>query len=156
CQGAWPDNPGVVSTARRRGDRMKRRSFISLLGGAAAWPLAARAQQPRKTPTVGLLGATTPATAGQWIAAFAQRLHELGCHEGRPVAMEYRFEEGRNEGMAEIVAEFVRARADVIVAQATQAALTAKNATAAIPIVFVLPGDPVGSGLVASLARPGG
>jgi len=135
---------------------MNKREFITLLGGAAAWPLAARAQQPRKTPTVGLLGATTPATAGQWIAAFAQRLHELGWTEGRTVAMEYRFAEGRNERMAEIVAEFVRARADVIVAQGTQAALTAKNATAAIPIVFVLPGDPVGSGLVASLARPGG
>src|SRR5262249_37792423 len=132
---------------------MKRRSFISLLGGAAAWPLAARAQQPRKTPTVGLLGATTPATAGQWIAAFAQRLHELGWTEGRTVAMEYRFAEGRNERMAEIVAEFVRARADVIVAQGPQPALTAKNATAATPIVFVLPGDPVDSGLVASLGR---
>jgi ABC-type uncharacterized transport system substrate-binding protein len=136
---------------------MKRRELITLLGGAAAaWPVAARAQQPRKAPTVGLLGATTPATAGQWIAAFAQHLHELGWTEGRTVAIEYRFAEGRNERMAEIVAEFVRARADVIVAQGTQAALTAKNATAAIPIVFVLPGDPVGSGLVASLARPGG
>jgi putative tryptophan/tyrosine transport system substrate-binding protein len=138
-------------------DQLKRRDFITLLGGAAAaWPLAARAQQPRKTPTVGLLGATTPAVAGQWIAAFAQRLHELGWTEGRTVAIEYRFAEGRNERMAEIVAEFVKARADVIVAQGTQAALTAKNATAVIPIVFVLPGDPVGSGLVASLARPGG
>jgi putative tryptophan/tyrosine transport system substrate-binding protein len=136
---------------------IRRREFIFTLGGAAAaWPLAARAQQPRKTPTVGLLGATTPATAGQWIAAFAQHLNELGWTEGRTVAIEYRFAEGRNERMAEIVTEFVRARADVIVAQGTQAALTAKNATAAIPIVFVLPGDPVGSGLVASLARPGG
>jgi putative ABC transport system substrate-binding protein len=135
---------------------IKRREFITLLGGAAAWPAAARAQQPRKTPTVGLLGATTSATAGQWIAAFAQRLRELGWTEGRTVAIEYRFAEGRNERMAEIAAEFVRARADVIVAQGTTAALAAKNATAAIPIVFVLPGDPVGSGLVASLARPGG
>ena len=83
---------------------MKRRAFITLLGGAAAaWPLAVRAQQPRKTPTVGLLGATTPAVAGQWIAAFAQRLHELGWTEGRTVAIEYRFAEGRNEQMAEIV-----------------------------------------------------
>jgi putative tryptophan/tyrosine transport system substrate-binding protein len=94
---------------------MRRRAFITLLSGAAAWPAAAHAQQPRKTPTVGLLGATTPATAGQWIAAFAQRLHELGWTEGRTVAIEYRFAEGRNERMAEIVAEFVRARADVIV-----------------------------------------
>jgi putative ABC transport system substrate-binding protein len=134
---------------------MRRREFITLLG-AAAWPAAARAQQPHKTPTVGFLGATTPAASGQWIAAFAQRLRELGWIERRNVAIEYHFAEGRNERMAEIAAEFVRARADAIVAQGTQAALTAKNATAAIPIVFVLPGDPVGSGLVASLARPGG
>src|SRR5262245_17281008 len=134
---------------------IRRREFITLLGGAAAWPIAARAQ-PSKTPTVGFLGASTPAAAGQWIAAFAQRLHELGWTEGRTVAIAYRFAEGRNEQMAEIVADFVRARADVILAQGTQAALTAKNVTAAIPIVFVLPGDPVGSGLVASLARPGG
>jgi putative tryptophan/tyrosine transport system substrate-binding protein len=135
---------------------MKRREFITLLGGAAAWPLAARAQRSSKMPTVGFLGATTPATSPQWAAAFAQRLRELGWTEGRNVAIEYRWAEGRNERMAQIAAEFVRARADVIVAQGTPAALTAKNATAAIPIVFVLPGDPVGSGLVASLARPGG
>ena len=131
-----------------------RREFITLLSGAAmAWPMSARAQQA-KMPTVGLLGATTPAVAGQWIGAFAQRLHELGWTEGRTVAIEYRFAEGRNERMAEIVAEFVRARVDVIIAQGTQAALTAKNTTAAIPIVFVLPGDPVGSGLVRAWRAP--
>jgi putative tryptophan/tyrosine transport system substrate-binding protein len=135
---------------------MRRREFISLLGGAAVWPVAARAQPSSKMPTVGFLGATTSATSPQWAAAFAQRLRELGWTEGRNVAIEYRWAEGRNERMAEIAAEFVRARADVIVAQGTTATLTAKNATAAIPIVFVLPGDPVGSGLVASLARPGG
>jgi putative tryptophan/tyrosine transport system substrate-binding protein len=134
---------------------MQRRGFITLLGGAAAWPLAARAQ-PSKKPTVGFLGASTQATAEQWAAAFAQRLRELGWIEGRTVAIEYRWAEGRNERMAEIAAEFVRAKADVIVAQGTQAALAAKNATTAIPIVFALPGDPVGSGLVASLAQPGG
>jgi putative ABC transport system substrate-binding protein len=134
---------------------VKRREFITLIGGAAAWPLAARAQ-PSKTPTVGFLGASTPAAAGQWVAAFAQRLRELGWTEGRTVAIEYRWAEGRDERMAEIAAEFVRAKADVIVAQGTPAALAAKNATAALPIVFALPGDPVGSGLVASLARPGG
>jgi putative ABC transport system substrate-binding protein len=137
-------------------DRLRRRDFITLLGvGAAAWPLAARAQLS-KPPTVGFLSASTPATAGQWVAAFEQRLRELGWSEGRTIAIEYRWAEGRNERMAEIAAEFVRARADVIVAQGTQAALAAKNATAAAPIVFVLPGDPVGSGLVASLARPAG
>jgi putative tryptophan/tyrosine transport system substrate-binding protein len=137
-------------------DRLRRRGFITLLGGgAAAWPLAAGAQ-PSKTPTVGFLGASTPAAAGQWVAAFAQRLRDLGWIEGRTVAIEYRWAEGRNERMAEIAAEFVRAKVNVIVAQGTQAALAAKNATAALPIVFALPGDPIGSGLVASLARPGG
>jgi ABC-type uncharacterized transport system substrate-binding protein len=133
-----------------------RRDFITLLGGgAAAWPLAARAQ-PSKTPTVGFLSASTPAVAGQWVAAFAQRLRDLGWIEGRTVAIEYRWAEGRNDRMAEIAAEFVRAKVNVIVAQGTQAALAAKNATASLPIVFALPGDPIGSGLVASLARPGG
>jgi putative ABC transport system substrate-binding protein len=119
------------------------------------WPHVGRAQ-PSKKPTIGFLGASTPAAAGKWVAAFAQRLRELGWTEGRTVAIEYRWAEGRNERMAEIAAEFVRAQADVIVAQGTPAALAAKNATAAVPIVFALPGDPVGSGLVASLARPGG
>jgi putative tryptophan/tyrosine transport system substrate-binding protein len=135
---------------------MRRREFISLVGGGAAvWPIAARAQ-PSKKPTVGFLGASTPATAEPWVVAFAQRLRELGWTEGRSVAIEYRWAEGRNERMAEIAAEFVRARADVIVAQGTQATLAAKNATTTVPIVFALPGDPVGSGLVASLAQPGG
>jgi putative ABC transport system substrate-binding protein len=135
---------------------MRRREFISLIGGAAVgWPLTARAQ-PGKTPTVGFLGASTPAAAGQWVAAFAQRLRDLGWIEGRTVAIEYRWAEGRNESMAEIAAEFVRAKVNVIVAQGTQAALAAKNATVSLPIVFALPGDPVGTGLVASLARPGG
>jgi putative ABC transport system substrate-binding protein len=136
-----------------------RRRFIALIGGAAAscasWPMTVRAQ-PSKKPTVGFLGASTPAAAGQWIAAFAQRLRELGWIAGRTVAIEYRWAEGRNERMAEIAAEFVRDKADVIVAQGTPAALAAKDATTAIPIVFALPGDPVGIGLVASLARPGG
>jgi putative ABC transport system substrate-binding protein len=136
---------------------MRRRQVITLLvGGAAAWPIAARTQSSSKPPTVGFLSASTPAAAGQWIAAFAQRLRGLGWTEGRTVVIEYRWAEGRNERMAEIAAEFVRAKVDVIVAQGTPATLAAKNATAALPIVFVLPGDPVGSGLVASLARPGG
>ena len=110
---------------------MRRREFITLIGGAAAaWPVVARAQ-PRKKPTVGFLGASTPAAAEQWVAAFAQRLRELGWTEGRTVAIEYRWAEGRTERMAEIAAEFVRTKADVIVAQGTQAALAAKNATTA-------------------------
>ena len=137
---------------------MNRREFITLLGGAAvAWPLAARAQQqPGKLPTIGYSGGGTPLTESQRVAAFVQRLRELGWTEGRTVAIEYRWAEGRNERAAEIAAEFVRLKVDVIVTYATPPTLTAKQATSAIPIVFAVAGDPVGTGLVANLARPGG
>jgi putative tryptophan/tyrosine transport system substrate-binding protein len=134
---------------------MKRRKFITLLGGTmAAWPFAARAQQPGKMPTVGFLGTTTAAAWGPWTAAFVQRLRELGWIEGRNLAIEYRWADGRTGRFAEIAAEFVRLKVDVILAGGS-AAVEAKQATAVIPIVFVL-GDPVATGLVASLARPGG
>ncbi len=134
-----------------------RRQFLSALGGAAVvWPRAARAQQPDKLPTIGLLGGTTPLVESQWAAAFVQRLRELGWIENRTVAIEYRWAEGRSERFAEIAAEFVRLKVDVILAAGTAPALAAKQATAVIPIVFALAGDPVGTGLVASLARPGG
>jgi putative ABC transport system substrate-binding protein len=120
------------------------------------WPVAARAQQAAKLPTIGFLGATTPSAQSQWTAAFVERLRELGWIEGRNVAIEYRWMEGRNERVAEIAAEFVQLRVDVIVVQGTAAVVGAKQATSVIPIVFALAGDPVGSGLVASLARPGG
>jgi putative tryptophan/tyrosine transport system substrate-binding protein len=136
-------------------NHLKRREFITLLGGAAAWPLAARAQQTGKLPTIGYMGAATPATQGQWAAAFAQRLRELGWIEGRTVAVEYRWAEGRTERAAEIAAEFVQRRVDVIFTSGTGIVLAAKQATSVIPIVFVA-GDPVSTGLVASLARPGG
>jgi len=133
-----------------------RRDFITLLGGvAAAWPLAARAQQPGKLPTIGFLGATTPSAASQWIAAFAQRLRELGWIEGRTIAIVYRWED-RVERLAEIVAEFARLKVDVIVTHSTPHVIATKQASSAIPIVFSAAGDPVGSGLVASLAHPGG
>ena len=136
---------------------MRRRQFLALLGGvAAAWPLAARAQQPAKLPTIGYLGASTPAEAGPWIAAFVQRLRELGWVEGRTVAIEYRWGEARSDRWAEITAEFVRLKVDVIATYNTPTTVTAKNVTSAVPIVFALAADPVGSGLVASLARPGG
>jgi len=135
---------------------MKRREFITLIGGAAAWPLAARAQQPGKLPTIGFLGASTAPAMSQWIAAFVQRLHELGWIEGRTVAIEYRWAEGRDERYREISSEFVGLKVAAILTQGTQAALAAKQATSTIPIVAVAVGDPVGSGLVASLARPGG
>ena len=136
---------------------MKRREFITLLGGAAAaWPIAARAQQAGKLPTIGFLGAATASACGSnGLAAFVQRLRELGWIEGRTVAIEYRWAEGRGERYAEIAAEFVRLKVDVIVTSGP-AVFAAKQATSAIPIVFATVANPLGSGLVASLARPGG
>jgi putative tryptophan/tyrosine transport system substrate-binding protein len=134
-----------------------RRKFLAALSGAAtAWPLVGRAQQPAKLPTIGFLGAGTSSSHGQWAAAFVQRLHDLGWIEGRTIAIEYRWAEGRTERFDEIAAEFVRRKVDVIVTSATAAIIAIKQATSVIPIVFAAAGDPVGTGLVASLARPGG
>jgi putative tryptophan/tyrosine transport system substrate-binding protein len=135
--------------------KMKRRAFITLLAGAAAWPLAARGQQPGKLPTIAFLGGPTASAAGQWVAAFVQRLRELGWIEGRTVAIEVRWADGRSERFAEIASEFVRLKVDVIVT-AGPPVFAAKQATSVIPIVFATVADPLGSGLVASLARPGG
>ena len=135
---------------------MKRREFIALLGSAAApWPLAARAQQAGKRPTIGFLVTGTRSSHGQWFATLAHRLRELGWIEGRTIAIEYRWGEGRGERFAEIAAEFVRLKVDVIVTGGS-AVLAAKQVTAIIPIVFATASDPVGGGYVASLARPGG
>src|SRR5262245_9624563 len=127
---------------------IRRREFISLLGGAVAWPLAARAQPVSKAPTIGFLGSATSATQGHWVAAFVQRLRELGWIEGRTIAIEFRWAEGRSERYAEIAAEFVRLNVDIIVTVGTPAVAAAKQATSIIPIVFASVGDPVGSGLV--------
>jgi putative tryptophan/tyrosine transport system substrate-binding protein len=136
---------------------MNRREFITLLGGAAAWPLAARAQQlMAKLPTIGFLGAATPLVESQRVAAFVQRLHQLGWIENRNVAIEYRWAEGRTERFTELAAEFARLKVDLIVASTTPAVIAAKQATSVIPIVITTANDPVGTGLVASLARPGG
>jgi len=135
---------------------MNRREFVRLLGGAAAaWPLAAHAQQSAKQPLIGMLVPGTRATHGEWFAALAQRLRELGWIEGRTVAFEYRFAEGQPDRAAEIVAEFVRMKVDLIATSTDGAALAAKQATSVIPVVSVM-SDPIGSGLVASLNRPGG
>ena len=135
---------------------MRRREFITLLGGAAAaWPLAARAQQP-KMPAIGFLGANSASAQTQWTAAFVQRLRELGWIEGRTISIEYRWAEGRSDRYTEIAAEFVRLKVNVIVTAGNEAAIAAKQVTSVIPIVFAVAGDPVGTGLVASLARPGG
>jgi len=135
---------------------MRRREFIVGLGSAAAWPRVVRAQQQAKLPTIGFLGSATASTESERVAAFAQRLRELGWIDGRNVAIEYRWSEGRNDRYAEIVAEFVRLKVEVIVTQGTAPALAAMHATSVIPIVFAGSGAPVASGLVASLARPGG
>jgi putative tryptophan/tyrosine transport system substrate-binding protein len=134
---------------------MRRRDFFTLLGGvAAAWPVAARSQQKR--PIIGFLGPTTASAQSLLPAAFVQRLRELGWMEGRNVTMEYRWAEGQNDHFAAIAAEFARLNVDVIVTYGTAPVIAAKEATSVIPIVFAGVGDPVGSGLVASLARPGG
>jgi putative ABC transport system substrate-binding protein len=135
---------------------MKRREFMTLIGGAAAsLPIAARAQQADKLPTIGILG-STPAAWNHWLGAFVLRLRELGWVENRTVMIDYRWTEGRSERYAEFGAEFARRKIDVIVPLGTPAIIAAKGATSVIPIVFPLSSDPVGEGLVASLAHPGG
>src|SRR5262249_11539070 len=133
-----------------------RRQLIAALGGAAAaWPLAARAQQG-KPALIGLLGSGTAAAQSEWTAAFVRRLRELGWTEGRNLTIEYPWAEGRSGRFAEVAADFVRLKVDVIVTHNPLPPLAAKQATSAIPIVFATAGDPVGTGIVASLARPGG
>jgi putative ABC transport system substrate-binding protein len=134
---------------------VKRRDFITLLGSAgAAWLPAAHAQQAGRLPTIGFLGANASVWS-PWTAAFVERMRKLGWIEGRTIAIEYRWDEGRPERSAEIAAEFVRLKVDVIVT-GSSAVLALKRETSTIPIVFTMSSDPVGAGLVASLARPGG
>jgi putative ABC transport system substrate-binding protein len=135
---------------------MNRREFTTLIGGAAAWPLAAHAQQQGKLPIIGFLGTTSASAWTPWTAAFTQRLRELGWIEGHTVAIEYRWDGERNGRATEIAAEFVRLRVDVIVTAGVASVTAARRATPIIPIVFALSNNPVASGLVASLARPGG
>jgi ABC-type uncharacterized transport system substrate-binding protein len=148
----------ILLTAPKSG--LRRRVFVALLCGAVlapvVCPLFARAQQPGKLPTIGFLGASTPTSWSAFVSAFRERLRELGWIDGRNIAIEYRWAGGREDRYAEFAAEFVRLRVDVIVTSGTAPVIAAKNATAAIPIVFAAAGDPVGTGLVASLARPGG
>jgi putative ABC transport system substrate-binding protein len=135
---------------------MRRREFITLIGGAAAWPLAARGQQPGRLPTIGYMGQGTQAAEAKRVAAFTGRLRELSWMEGRTVIIDYRWTEGRSDLAADIAGEFARRKVDIIVTSGTPLIAAAKQVTTSIPIVFTAAGDPVGSGLVASLARPGG
>jgi putative ABC transport system substrate-binding protein len=134
---------------------MKRREFITLLGGAAAWPQASLAQPAGRLPVIGFLGAATTSAWEPWTAAFVQGLREHGWNEGHNIAIEYRWAEGRRERFEEIANEFVRLKVDLVVTGGN-AAGAVKRVTSVVPIVFVLAVDPVGMGLVASLSHPGG
>jgi putative ABC transport system substrate-binding protein len=136
---------------------MQRRKFITLLGGAAAaWPLAARAQQSPVVARIGLLSPFSPSTAAVWHKAFLQGLHDLGWVEGKNISIEYRYADGREDRLPDLATDLVRLNVNVIVTTVNTDTLAAKNATRTIPIVMASAGDPVGGGLVASLARPGG
>jgi putative ABC transport system substrate-binding protein len=135
---------------------MKRREFIALVSAAAAWPLSANAQQAAKIPSIGFLGAATPAVANQWVNAFVKRLSELGWIDGLTVTIEYRWAEARAERYTEIAAELVKLNVNVIVTWGSAPVLAAKQTTKVVPIVFAAQMDPVGVGVVASLANPGG
>ena len=136
---------------------MKRREFIALVGGAIACPMGVRAQQPSgKVPRIGYLGATSPSDRPPLLDAFRQRLRELGWVEGQNIVIDYRYAEGRVDRLPDLAAELVQLKVDVIVSLGTQGVTAAKNATETIPIVMIYVRDPVGTGLIASLARPGG
>jgi len=135
---------------------VKRPVFGILVAGLLVAPLSAEAQQTAKLPTIGVLGASAPSTDGHRVAAFSQRLRELGWTEGRNVAIDYRWAQGRSERFGELAAELVRLKVDVIVTWGTATVIAAKQATTKIPIVFAVAADPVGTGLIASLSRPGG
>jgi putative ABC transport system substrate-binding protein len=135
---------------------IRRRKFISFLGGAAAWPVVAWAQQARHVPTIGYVAPTNPLVPSRSTGAFLQRLRELGWIEGQTITIESRWAAGRRERLDEIAAEFVRLKVDLIVTSSTNDSIVLKQVAPQIPMVFAVSGDPVAAGLVASLARPGG
>src|ERR1700741_1369368 len=135
---------------------MKRRDLITLIGGAAAWPVVAWAQQARHVPIIGYVAPTNPLMPSRNTGAFLQRLRELGWIDGQTITIESRWAAGRPERLDEIAAEFVRLKVDLIVTSSTNASIVMKQVAPQTPMVFAVSGDPVGFGLVASLARPGG
>jgi putative ABC transport system substrate-binding protein len=136
---------------------MRRREVITLLGGAAAaWPLAARAQQSAKVPRIGFLGNSTPTLEGNLVKPFREGLLDHGYEEGRTIHIEWRWAEGKYARFPALIAELIAAKVDVIVTAGTPASLAVKKAASSIPLVMIAVGEPVATGLVASLARPGG
>src|SRR5262249_17410719 len=145
-----------LAVTRRRGDRVNRRRFMTLLSGAAAWPIAARAQEQRSPYRIGFLGVLPGENTSTFMKSFLERLNELGYREGYNMIFDYRSAEGAPERLPQLAADAVRASPDVLVTGfGTLVAKAAKDATSTIPIVFTAVADPVGAGLVASLGRPG-
>ena len=135
---------------------MNRRAFVAGLGSAAAWPVVARGQQARQLPIIGYVAPTNPQVPSRSTSAFLQRLRELGWIEGQTITIESRWAAGRDERLDEIAAEFVQLKVDLIVTSSTNSSIVIKQVAPQIPMVFAVSGDPVGVGLVANLARPGG
>src|SRR5205085_2650273 len=157
-QGPRPDDPPYPPRPRRRGDRVRRRDFLALVAPLASpvRPLAAAAQEAGRRARIGFLGNSTAALEAELVGAFRDGLRELGYAEGQNLHIEYRWAEGEYERLAPLIADLVAAKVELIVTAGTPAALAVTKLAPSMPLVMVAVGDPIGSGLVQSLARPGG